>query len=412
LKILFLTQLLPYPLDAGAKIRAFHSLQWLSKEHQITLLTFTRKEDSPDSIKRLQEICTAVFTVPLRRSLVFDMLCFLTSFRDGSPVLLKRDHQKNMIQAIRSLQARIPFDAIHSDQIWMASYVLKQKLQHQFSVLDQHNATFKVLERLAKNEENPVRRFVLKREAIRMLDFERYAIHNFDRTVWVSNEDRLQFSSELTEKSDIVIPIGVGKPDPIKRKSHPFRVTFIGSFNWPSNLEGVEWFVSKVWKKIYSAKPDLRLTLVGRNPPKRLARLSIDRTNVEVVGFCEDLAEIYKETAVFIVPILSGSGLRVKILDAWRRALPIVSTRLGAEALKFTENVDLLIADSPEEFASSVLRLLEEPEIAQRIIENGLKTVQENYYWQTIYPLWNQIYSGDHCIRPADQGRNPERAQI
>jgi glycosyltransferase involved in cell wall biosynthesis len=170
-------------------------------------------------------------------------------------------------------------------------------------------------------------------------------------------------------------------------------VTFVGSFNWPSNLEGVEWFISRIWKRVIEANAELKLTLVGRKPPSGLIRRAAQSRSIEVKGFVKNIDPLLRETAVFIVPLLSGSGIRVKILDAWRWGLPVVSTSVGAEGLEYTDGEDLLIADTPDKFCRSVSALSCEKTMAQRLIHNGKKRVVEHYAWKNLYHLWDEVYN-------------------
>jgi glycosyltransferase involved in cell wall biosynthesis len=105
-----------------------------------------------------------------------------------------------------------------------------------------------------------------------------------------------------------------------------------------------------------------------------------------------DAQPYLENAAVFVVPLFSAGGMRVKIVDGWRWGLPIVSTTIGAEGIRYLDGENILIADSPEDFAKAVLRVLSEPELAQRLRQNGRRWVEEHYDWQKVYPAWDSVY--------------------
>ena len=396
MKILFLTQLLPFPLDSGAKVRAHFTIRYLARHHQVTLLSFVRPEDSADSVKALQSICAGVYEVPIRRSASSDLRALIRALPSSRPALLWRDWQNGMIRRVSEFIAGHEYDAVHADQIWMAPYALHWKhLQPEVRiVLDQHNATFSMLRRLASSDPNPFRRLLLRIEAVKMQRFEAAAVRDFDRVVWVSGNDRQLFGkASQRASSGFIIPIGIEVADsPGQQNQVRFRATFIGSYNWPSNVEAVIWFLKEVWPGVHRSHPHLTLTLIGRNPPRALDRLARSSPAVEVTGYVADPQPLLAETAVFLVPILSGSGLRVKILDAWNYGLPVVSTTLGAEGIRTTPGTDILVADTAARFAAAVSRVAGDRQLAGTLSRGGRASVARDYSWRSLYPAWDEVY--------------------
>jgi glycosyltransferase involved in cell wall biosynthesis len=113
---------------------------------------------------------------------------------------------------------------------------------------------------------------------------------------------------------------------------------------------------------------------------------------IEVTGYVSDLTSLLAETGAFIVPLHAGGGMRVKILDAWNWGLPIVSTTIGAEGIVVEPEENILIADEADTFAQATIRLLTEPSLADKLVQNGRQTVLEKYSWQKIYTAWDTIY--------------------
>ncbi len=395
MRILFLTQVLPLPLDAGPKIRAYYVLRHLAEAgHEISLLSFIREDDPPAAIESLKRLCRTVETVPMARSLPGELWSGVRSLLSNRSFLIVRDQRSEMRQKVEALCQSRSFDAVHSDQLWMASYAMQAcKLPR---VLDQHNAVFQIPRRLAASEKNPLKRSILKLEAEKLARYEVETCASFNQVVWVSNADlvalraaRSTSAGPLLDGPVIPICIDPSAAAACRSESGRFRVTFLGGMHWPPNAEGVQWFMRHVWPQVSNAAPDSVLTLIGKKPPRLPA---VVPGNVELVGFAPDIRQFLEETAVFIVPLLSGGGMRVKILDAWSWRLPVVSTTIGAEGLETSHGENILLADTADAFAQSVIRVLHDRFLSNRLSEQGRATVETFYDWKKIYSSWDQVY--------------------
>lgn len=410
MNIVFLTQILPYPLDAGPKIRAYYVLRYLAEAgHRVTLLSFVRESDRPEYLEHLQRYCTEIRTVQMRRSRPRDLGALLRAFLSRRSFLLSRDWRADMARSVREIVGRRPsFDAIHADQLWMAPYALlacklASREKRPLTVLDQHNAVFRIPERLAAGETRFWKRMLLGMEARTLARCEGDLCRQFDRLVWVSEEDRqAMLAHQGDPRGDLdlqfVIPIGV---DPSTRNSSAQlhkrrRVTFVGGLHWPPNAEGVRWFRKRVWPDVKNRVPDAMLTIIGRFGSRQRDMRS--EPSVEVTGYVADPHAYMEETAVFIVPVLAGGGLRVKILDAWSRELPVVSTRIGAEGLHARHGENLYLADDPASFAAAVIDLMTDRQLAERLARGGRRTVENYYDWRIAYRAWDQVYRCESCI--------------
>jgi glycosyltransferase involved in cell wall biosynthesis len=433
MRILFLTQVLPYPLDAGPKVRAYYTLRYLAQHHGVTLLSFVRPGDRPEAVEHLRTICGTVHTVPMHRSRVRDAWYLLRSLVRGEPFLIARDWVPAMAEAVRALveppirsngrrrRASQPepraFDAVHADQLWMAPYALlaRRRLaggRRPTVILDQHNAVFQIPRRLAKHATNPLRRALLALEARKLARYELRACQQFDHVSWVTHEDRTAVLSEApTElprladgQHSSVIPICV-QPDErsvIWRQPGARRVTFLGGLHWPPNGEGALWLARDVWPRVRRRVPDAVLTIIGKSPPPALTAIGERRADIEITGYVADPTPYLAETAAFVVPLHAGGGMRVKILDAWSWGLPVVTTRVGAEGLRAQDGENALVADAPEAFAQAVARVLTDDGVATRLAIGGRSTVEAYYDWRLEYRAWDRVYEG-----PRDAGVPP-----
>lgn len=397
-RVLFLTELLPYPLVSGAKIRAYYVLRHLAARHQVTLLSFVRADDRPGDVAHLESIVDQVLTIPLRRSWPRNIRAMLVSLATGQPAIITREAIGAMSNRVRGLLAARDIDIIHADQIPMAQYGLLGKEAGVGTLLDQHNATFQIVRRLARHERSPAKWLFLQREARAFARYEVEVCRRFDHVTFVTEEDRQALSAqspgEMLADHSTVIPICVdpGAVRPVTPALAPFRVTHVGTMYWPPNVEGMLWFFETVWPHVRSQAPAACLTLIGKNPPKAIQALA-GQSGVEVLGYVEDLDPYLAETAAFVVPLRAAGGMRVKILDAWCWGLPIVSTTIGAEGISVQDGDNILIADEPAGLAHAVVRLLCEPDLHRRLRTAGRRWVEARYDWRRIYGAWDQVYA-------------------
>ena len=162
-RILFLTQVLPFPLSTGAKARQYYVLRYLSQKHTVTLVSFVRSDDKPEYIAHLRSFCAEVHTVPMLRSRWRDVRSITLGLLRSQPIVIVRDAIEPMQTLIDRLLALEHYDAIHADQVSMAQYGLQGNNLRR--VLDLHNALYLVMKRLADNEPNPIKRLAARREA-------------------------------------------------------------------------------------------------------------------------------------------------------------------------------------------------------------------------------------------------------
>ena len=402
MNILYLSQLVPYPIDAGPKVRSYHVLQYLaSAGHDVTLVAFERPNDQPEQLAHLRRYCSDIYTIPIVRSRAKDLWHLGLSVLQNQPFLIARDHVAAMQALIASLVQEKQFDAIHADQLWMAQYALGARayLNGQGAkpmlLVDQHNAVHLIPQRLAESEENPLKRRVLEREARMMKRYESETCMQFDHVVWVTDEDRRIIEGVSPGSLDsVTIPICI---DPevkseLRRQPAPRRVTFLGGLHWPPNAAGIVWFAREVWPQVLELVPDALLTIIGKDPPQALRNKNGDIANLDVTGYIDDPEPFLVETAVFIVPLHAGGGMRVKIIDAWSWGLPIVSTTVGAEGINYQDGEDIIIADGKDAFAKAVVKVLTQPALAENLRRNGRQKVETVYDWRTTYKAWDQIY--------------------
>jgi glycosyltransferase involved in cell wall biosynthesis len=411
LNILFLTQVLPFPIDAGPKIRAYYNLRYLAEKHAVTLLSFSRPSDTPAALSHLKTICSQVEHILLPRSRFRDGLALVKSIFSGLPFLITRDEVPQMNLSIKKIIQDRQFDAIHADQLWMAPYAIKAQKEaikygyHPRLILDQHNAVHLIPKRMAETSPNRFLRAWLVHEAKAMARFELQTCRQFDHVVWVTHEDldavnansstgtmkARYIEDEFSSNKNTIIPICTDSAEIplIDRLPETRDILFVGGMHWPPNADGVTWFVQEVLPRVLADQPQARFLAVGKQPP---AFITSREKQVIAPGYVENIESYWKNARVFVVPIRAGGGMRVKILDAWARGIPVVSTTIGAEGISYQPGKDIVIADTAEDFALAVKNILTEDNLAQSLSQTGRRALEHHYDWRKIYPAWDAIY--------------------
>ncbi len=302
-----------------------------------------------------------------------------------------------MYALLRQLVGSTPFAAVHADQtsmveyaLWSADRIARVHGKRPLRVLDAHNALYLVVQRMAQGARNPVQRRFLTWEAARLERYERATYGRFDHVVFVTAEDRARL--QLEHAAVIPICADPSATPPVERTAGAMGVTFLGALHWPPNAQGIGWFAREGWPAVHAALPEARLTVIGKAPPLELSAEAEKLPNVKVTGYVDDLAPYLAATGVFIVPLLAGGGMRVKIVDAWTWQLPVVSTTIGAEGICYEDGENILIADKPLELAAAVTRVLQNPQLAERLARTGRRTAEAAYGWRSVYRSWSEIY--------------------
>jgi len=393
MNVLLLTQVLPYPLDSGPKVKTYHVLRYLAERYEVTLLSFVRGEPSK-AVEHLQRYCKAVHTVPMDRTVGYDLSALLKSLQTGIPFLMVRDHRKAMLQTLERVTAGQKFDVVHADQLNMAQYA--ERVRGGKKILDSHNTLWLLYQRLCRSSRISAKRLVMSREWRLLKSYERKVGEGFDLILAVSEEDRQALVEiGIPEEKIHVIPISIDtrKTGLIDRDGDAMRILHLGTMFWPPNSEGVAWFLTKIWPRIRQINPRVKFDIVGARPPRSLRRLAMRDSKVNLPGYVPDPTAYLRRAGVMVVPLRAAGGMRVKILHALAQGIPVVSTTIGCEGIRAENGKHLLIADSAEDFAHATNRLLLDKNEAERIARNGRALVEDVYDYRRTLDQLGKLYS-------------------
>jgi polysaccharide biosynthesis protein PslH len=401
-RILLLTQVVPFPPDSGPKIKTYNVLRYLAQRHEVHLVSFARSTAEEQSAHELLKYCATVSTAPLRRSRHRDAWCLMSSLLRRQPFLITRDDSRAMRAVIGRLMANYTFDAAHADQLSMAQFA--EGLSVPLRVLDEHNAVWTIVQRAAAREPWGPRRLLAELEWRKLRGYEGSVCRAFDHVTVVSDEDRLALEAAAGSSfptSTIPIAVDVDELAFVERTPESRHVVSVATMFYPPNVDGVYWFATEVFPLVRNRLPDVQFRIVGSRPPQRIRALATGDRGIVVMGYVPDLEPVLRESAVMVVPVHSGSGMRVKILEAFARGIPVVSTTIGVEGIEAQAGEHLLVADDPESFATQVVRLATDREQAARLATAGRALAETRYDWRTALSGLDVVYGVTSGDRPS-----------
>lgn len=389
MRVLLLTLVVPNPPDSGPRIKTHYLLRYLAQHHRVTLVSFVRSEAEEAAARALEPLCEAIYTVPIHRSRVRDIGYFVSSLASDRPFLMLRDESRAMRKLLRELLARETFDLAHADQLNMVPFAFATGLP---VVLDQHNAVWTIFARLARQERG-IKRLLLEWEWRRLRAYEGRVCREASAVMSVSAEDRTALLLAGAVEPIPVIPIAVDVAgiQPVARRPDAQGMLSMATMYWPPNIDSVMWFAREVLPLIRQSAPDAPLFIVGARPPAEVQELGSD-PRIKVTGYVDDPTPYLESSALLIVPLRAGGGMRVKILEALARGIPVVSTTIGAEGIDVASGEHLIIADEPAAFAEAVVRLLGDRAFGDQLAEAGRRHALTRYDWRSVCPAVEPVY--------------------
>lgn len=390
---MLLTQVLPFPPDSGPKVKTYNVLKYLSASHDVTLVSFVRGDQSAE-VAALKRFCGAVHTVPMARDKWRDGLAMLRSLLTAQPWMMVRDDRAAMRELVDRLAREEHFDVAHADQLNMGQYALR--VAGARKLLDLHNALWLLYKRLAETMPSGPRRWLLNRDWRLLKTYEGRLCGEFDAVMAVSEEDKIALQDAMggRAKPIKVIPITVDGDEvaEVRRAPDAGNILHIGTMYWPPNIDGITWFVSEVLPLIRQRRPDVVFDCVGARPPQQLLELKQRDPRINVTGYVEDVQPFLQNAGVMIVPLRAGGGMRVKILNALAQGLPIVTTTLGCEGIAVEHGVSALIADTPAQLAESVLAVLADRELGDRLGRNARALFGQRYDYRVALRAMDELF--------------------
>jgi sugar transferase (PEP-CTERM/EpsH1 system associated) len=376
------------PLTHGGRIRSYNLARELASRHEVSVFTFYPRlpeDDCHAALKPLfASIVSQTFDMPAAGSLP-DYLNYGRNLFSLLPYQVRKYCREEVAHLLRELLVREKYDVIVCDFVVTAG-VIPWDLPGA-KVVFTHNVEAQIWQRQFQLAKNPLWKLVCWREFHSMRRFERYYLNRADHILAVSELDRDSFAESINPAKISVIPTGVNpeffRPEP-PTKEHADKLVFTGSMDWLPNEDAIIWFYDQILPRIRQELPQTCLWIVGRRPSRRLQALAAAEPALRVTGTVDDVRPYISDAGIYVVPLRSGGGTRLKIFEAMAMGKPVVSTTIGAEGLPVQPNRNIIIADEPEDFARRIIWLAKNPESRHALGEAARRHVERNYSWSAV----------------------------
>jgi glycosyltransferase involved in cell wall biosynthesis len=389
-KALFLSAEAPYPAVGGGPLRSASLLEYLARRYQIHAVVFRQAGDPHPGLAippgRVEQLNVIDLPYHSKRPVARASRNLLRIVRHRPPLV---DRFSGFGRQISAALAGEQYETAVIEHFWCAPYVEQVRPHSKSVILDLHNIESAWHQSLACSE-SVLRSWALRRFATASVTLEHAWLPQFDSILTTSTVD-----AELARRLAPVANVSV-YPNSLPETAQPRRlkrreVVFSGNLEYPPNISAVRFFRESIWPRLTTRWPDLKWKIVGKNPAAILPFVASD-TRIEVTGFVEDAVAVLAECQIAVIPLLAGSGTRVKILEAWAAGTPVVSTTLGAQGLDCTDENEVLIADEPNRFADAISRLLSSPRDRMRIGSAGRRLFDARYTWPAAWRTLDSIF--------------------
>ena len=384
MKILFLSTWYPFPPDNGSKIRIYNLLYGLAQEHDVTLITFrAQTNDKPGSTELA--FCDRVISV-VEKEYIPSSLKAMLGYLSIVPRSIKATYSAEMAECIRKTLTQDPYDLVIASQLGTACYSRYFRgLPALFEEVElgvpyeryKNSASFKGQIR------NGITWFKQHNYISRL-------VQDFNVCTVVSEPEKRLLARIAPKYQNIeVVPnfVQVDEYREIERHTQPNTLIFTGSFRYAANHEAMVWFISEVYPLIRPHVQEVSLIITGDH-----ANLALPQAeNIRLTGYVDDVRSLIASATVSIVPLRTGGGSRLKILEAMAIGTPVVATSKGAEGLDAVDGQHLIVGDTAEEFADAVVSLLQNGGVRQRLANSAYQLVCEKYDWPVVLPRFLKL---------------------
>ena len=357
MKILLLTKKFPYPLKDGES-QAIHGLSKSLAEIgcQVFLLAmntskhFYGEAELPETMEHYTEVRTVGIDNGLKPVAAFGNLLRGRSYH------ISRFDQPNYHETLAAWLREEAFDVVQLETLYLAPYISTIRANSNAQVvMRSHNVEYEIWERCSANMSFAPKRWYVRHLTKQLKTYECTQLNQYDLLLPITKRDERQFRGLGFRGESHVLPIGLDTPCGEPRYDsygRPLSMHFIGSLDWLPNLEGLKWFLSDIWPAIHKTYPTLEFYVAGRNMPASISELRME--NVIIHGEVESSCDFVAAHSISIVPLLSGGGMRAKILEAMSLARVVISTSIGLEGIDAKHRRDLFVADTPAQFLASI----------------------------------------------------------
>ncbi|OGM57222.1 hypothetical protein A3E46_00275 [Candidatus Woesebacteria bacterium RIFCSPHIGHO2_12_FULL_46_16] len=392
MKILMLVPYLPKPETSGGQTRWYNIIKYLSKKHDITLFSLAKDASEEKFIPELKKYCKKVMVFE-RPKKPWTLRNVLLSVFGPFPLLVIRNLSLEERRAVSEELANEKYDLIHAETFYVMPHLARTDVP---TILVEQTIWHDVYKHHVETKVPLLLRPFYMYDVFKVKYWERHYWTKASKLVAVSGEDRGQMLKLIPGVKVDIIPNGVDtqfySAKKIERKSPPRILYGVSNFEWLQNQEASEILLNNIWPKIKNKVEGAKVWIVGREIPEWIKRLSEKDRSVEVTENIPDARDAYGSASIMVAPIKGAGGTRLKILEAMAAGLPVVSTSIGVAGLNIIHGKQALIADTDQGLANEAVKLLKNPEVAERIGAAGREHVRTHFDWKVIVKLHDPIY--------------------
>lgn len=381
MKILVLLSRVPYPLEKGDKLRAFHQIKELAKRHKVVLFAINEGSLHPDAKHILESFCSRV--VIMQHSRFTIIVNTIKAFLKGRPAQTGYFFSQTSCDELHMVFNEERPDHVYCQLARMAEYTHKMHVEKTIDYMD----VFSEGLRRRIQGSSGIKRFFFKKEHERMKRYENHVFDLFQNHTIISLPDR-NLIPHIRRAEISVIENGVDTEfysrenymsESGKKVQREYDLVFTGNMNYPPNIQGALFLVKEIMPVLKSKGYHLKCLIAGATPAQEVKALA--SSDVTVTGWVDDIRESYASGSIFIAPMLIGTGLQNKILEAMSMGLPCITTSLAFEPLNAKADYHILVGNSAEELADKVIFLKQNDAVANQMVVNARDFVESNYSW-------------------------------
>ena len=371
----------PYPkVDGGCAAIAAMTESLLLADHEVKVLCMSTHKHPFDASKVPADIIRKTEMKAVEMDTRIKPLDAFLNLFSGSSYNIERFFSKDFEKRLKEILQKDEFDIIHLESIFCTPYLEVMRAHSKAKIVVRaHNIEFRIWEQLTKQEANPLKKWYLNLLTSRLKKYEVAVLKKADGMVAITKDDAdglKQLGINIPMK---IVPIGMNVTQIEAKLLHSdnTHLYHLGAMDWLPNVEGIHWFAQDIWPKITTEFPDVKCSLAGREMPASL--LSYSSGNLKIQGEVSSVSEFISDKNVAVIPLLSGSGLRVKIVEALAYWKVVITTSLGATGIPYENGKNILIANSPDEFVKQIRLLKENPELVTSIGKEARKLAEREF---------------------------------
>ena len=378
-RIFYLTPRFPHPLDKGDKLRAFHQIKVLSEIHDLCLCALSHDSVSRESMRALEPYCERIEIVPLSRK--WSGLRIATAGLQHEPFQVGYFYSKAARKRIHQVIDDFAPDHLIAQLIRTANFVRDVPVTKTIDYMDAFSRGLRQREDMTSA---PVR-LILRRERRAVREYEREVFDDFDHHTIISDRDR-QSIDHAGRDAIHLVPNGVDLDVFAPQDCQPDTdLLFVGNMSYSPNIGAAKILAREILPRVQKMRPGCRLLIAGTTPTRSVRRLQNE--SVTVTGWVDDIAGCYARSRIFVAPMMAATGIQNKLLQAMAGGISCVTTSIANQALGASPD-EMILAQSPSEFARAIEDLLSHPEKSRELGRRGRDLVLRSFQWrQTTHPL-------------------------